>query len=213
MNSKRLPNKAMKIINKKTILERVIINLKLSSKIKNIVVATSKARSDDPIASFCKKKNINIYRGDLKNVYQRYYKYLKANDIKNFIRITGDSPLIDYRIADKAINLFKNGNFDIVTNTYQKTYPEGQSIEIIDSNTFCNAKYKINKQKYKEHITKYFYENKNKYKIKNFKFKKDLSYLNLSVNTLKDLKFIKKIMRGFDLKNSSLEKIIEKKKL
>ena len=56
MNSKRLPNKALKLLCGKTILERVVMNLQLSKKITNIIVATSKSRSDDLIELFCKKK-------------------------------------------------------------------------------------------------------------------------------------------------------------
>ena len=210
MNSKRLPNKALKIIKQKTVLERVILNLSLSKKITGIIVATSKAKSDDPIKSFCIKKKIKFYRGDLKNVYQRYYQYLKKSKIKNFIRITGDSPLIDYRIVEKGINFYKNGNYDLVTNTLQRTYPQGQSVEIINTNTFCNIKNKILTKRYKEHITQYFYDNKKKFKIKNFKIKKDLSRFNLSVNTKKDYEFLKRNINKFNLKKNNLEKIMKK---
>ena len=55
MTSKRLWENSLK--NKgKTILERVIENVKLSRKIKKIIVATSSKNSDKAIVMFCKKK-------------------------------------------------------------------------------------------------------------------------------------------------------------
>ena len=52
----------------------------------------------------------------------------------------------------------------------------------------------------KEHVSPYFYKNKKKYKIINFKLKKNLSKYNLTVDFKKDLilfnKIIKKIKKN-----------------
>lgn len=209
MSSKRLPNKALKLLGGKNILERVILSLQKSKKITNIIVATSKSRSDDPIETFCKQKRIMYYRGALKNVYQRFYQLIKSLEIKSFVRVTGDSPLLDYKILEKGINIFKRGSFDIVTNTLQRTYPQGQSIEVINAKAFCSIKKKIIRNEYKEHITKYFYDNKKMFKIKNFLYKKNISYLNLSINTKKDYKFIKEIVYKLGKDKPNLKKILE----
>ena len=48
-----------------------------------------------------------------------------------FIRISGDSPLINLKIIDRAISLHKkNKNVDIITNVFPRTFPMGQSVEI-----------------------------------------------------------------------------------
>ena len=61
-------------------------------------------------------------------MYNCSQKYKK----KYFIRVSGDSPLIDYKIVDKSIDIFKKKKyFDIITNTFPKTFPQGQSVEII----------------------------------------------------------------------------------
>ena len=51
---------------------------------------------------------------------------------------------------------------------------------------------------YKEHITKFFYDNCKKYKIYNFKNKLNLSKINLSVDTANDLRKIKKISNNLN---------------
>tara|TARA_B100000767_G_scaffold84296_1_gene81080 strand:+ start:372 stop:779 length:408 start_codon:yes stop_codon:yes gene_type:complete len=110
MSSKRLPGKSLLKMKKKFILERVIDNLYLSKKIKKIIVATSNKKSDNQIVNFCKKRNILFTRGSLRNVALRYIKTLKYYPCKFFLRITGDSPLIDYKLIDKIISLSKKKN-------------------------------------------------------------------------------------------------------
>ena len=60
-SSKRMPGKVMKKILNKEILLHVYDNCK-KSKIDNIVILTSKNKSDDPIADLCKDKKIKYFR-------------------------------------------------------------------------------------------------------------------------------------------------------
>lgn len=53
--SKRLKNKVLKKINRRTILENLIIRLKKVKKIKNIIVLTTKKKEDDSIINLLKK--------------------------------------------------------------------------------------------------------------------------------------------------------------
>ena len=185
MSSKRLKGKTLLNMKGKPLLERVLSNLVLSKKIKKIVVATSNKKSDDKIINFCKKKNFLFTRGSLTNVALRYIQTLKIYPCDVFLRITGDSPFINHKIIDKIITLSKRKKFDIYTNTFPRTFPKGQSVEIINTNSFLkNYKY-FNKYQ-KEHLTSYFYQEKKKFIILNFKSAKDISSLNLSVDTKED---------------------------
>jgi spore coat polysaccharide biosynthesis protein SpsF len=185
MSSKRLKGKTLLNMKGKPLLERVLSSLVLSKKIKKIVVATSNKKSDDKIINFCKKKNFLFTRGSLTNVALRYIQTLKIYPCDVFLRITGDSPFINHKIIDKIITLSKRKKFDIYTNTFPRTFPKGQSVEIINTNSFLkNYKY-FNKYQ-KEHLTSYFYQEKKKFIILNFKSAKDISSLNLSVDTKED---------------------------
>ena len=83
---------------------------------------------------------------------------------------------------------FNTGKFDIVTNTFPKTFPKGLTCEIIDLNAFS----KINSKKFKdtdrEHILNYFYRNFKDYKIKNFCSRLDKKFynMNLAIDNKKD---------------------------
>ena len=62
----------------------------------------------------------------------RLHDTAKKNKAKYFVRISGDSPMIDPRLIDKAIGISqKQKGYDIITNTFPRTFPEGQSVEII----------------------------------------------------------------------------------
>ena len=210
LSSKRLPKKVLKKINEKTILGRVINRLKKSKEIKKIIVATSISVDDDNIVNFCKKNKILYYRSNLKNVFLRYYETIKFYNIKNFVRITADSPLIDPKIIDKAIRLFKKKKVDIVTNTLKRSYPKGQSVEIINSDIILKTLNAVSKNKsYKEHVTSYFYANKRKFKIHNFNLKNNISSINLSIDTLSDFNFVKKVIELSDDKYIGLNMLIK----
>ena len=116
--------------------------------------------------------------------------------IKHFIRISGDSPLIDYKIIDYAIETFKNyKNSDLVTNIFPRKYPSGQSVEIIKTK-ILEKNIKNFSLIEKEHVTKYFYSNYKKFKIANFK-KNFYYYKNLPELSIDYKSDLKKIMKYF----------------
>ena len=192
MSSRRLPGKVLLKLNNKTILDHIIFNLKKIKFKKKIIVLTSKNKSDNKIVSHCKKKKILFFRGSLNNVYKRYFDAVKKFKTEMFVRINGDSPLIQTKIIEKAIQIYKKNKYDIVTNCKKRTFPKGQSVEIIRSSVFLkNYKY-IKTKQHKEHIFLYFYSKNNKFKIYNIKANKNNRNINQSIDTFEDYIRLKK---------------------
>ena len=54
------------------------------------------------------------------------------------MRISGDSPLIDPSIILKGVGLYKSGSYDLITNIFPRSYPVGQSVEIIRTDSLGN---------------------------------------------------------------------------
>ncbi len=193
-NSKRFNKKVLFPIKGKLMIDRVILSVKKSKSISQLVVATSKNKSDDKLVAHLKKSKIKYFRGDLNNVAKRLVNAAKNFKYNYFLRISGDSPLIDCKIIDKAVKIFdKNNNFDIITNVFPRTFPKGQSVEIINVNTISNNLNKMNKSQ-KEHVTQYFYKNSSNFSIKNFKSKKKLK-INFAVDEKKDIDNIMKFIK------------------
>jgi len=188
MNSKRLPGKTMKIIKNKPVLFYVLSRLKKSKFLKKIVVLTSTKKTDNIIVKYCEDNNVQVFRGELNNVAKRFVKAIKYFKINSFVRITGDSPNIDPNLVDRLIFKFKKNNYDIVTNCKKKTFPKGQSIEVLNSKVFLKAFKILKRKKYLEHITNFFYDNEKKFKIYSFSNKIFYRKKNLSIDNHYDLK-------------------------
>ena len=176
MSSKRFRGKVLYKINNKPLIWYLINNIKKSKKVTDIIVATSKNKSDDVLTKYLKKINIKFFRGNLNNVMKRLFDLSKKLKKKYFLRISADSPLIDYRIINKAILLAnKKKKFDLITNVFPRSYPSGQSTEIIRSDILRNALNNPKITKYDlEHVTTFFYRNNKKYRIINFSTKKKI---------------------------------------
>ncbi len=190
-SSIRFRNKVLQPIYGVPLIQHVVNRVKKSKKVRDVVVSTSKNKTDDNLIKYLKKSNIRYFRGDLSNVSKRLYKTAKKNKANFFIRINGDSPLIDYKLVNKAIILHKkNKNFDIITNVFPRTFPSGQSVEIIKTSSLKNNLNFFNKNE-SEHVTKFFYKYSNRFLIYNFKYNGKKSFFKQSIDTKKDLEIIK----------------------
>jgi len=196
MDSKRLPGKMMLEVNDKPILAHVIERLQCSKIIDTIIVATSKQDEDGAIADYCAGCGIECFRGDLNNVALRFKDIITYKKFEYFIRICADSPLIDYKIIEQAVGVFKDSNYDVVTNTMERTFPKGQSVEIVKTKVFLKAYENMQDALDFEHVTRYFYQNADMFNIFNIRAAVgDYSHIRLSVDTYEDFIMFKHIIK------------------
>ena len=193
--SKRLKNKVLVDINKKPLIWYVINQVKKAKKIKKIIIAIPKKNSDDGLYQFLKNNNNLVFRGNEKNVADRMMSAAKKYNAKYFVRISGDSPLINPKLIDKLIKERKKYlNYDIITNVFPRSFASGQSVEIIRTKILeKNIRYM--KTTETEHVTTFFYKNYENYKIKNeFNISKKKQIKN-SIDTKYDLKKLRHLIK------------------
>ena len=190
MGSKRLPNKMLIRIDNQPILQHVINRVNKIKYVKKICVATTKLKIDDELAKYCKENNTEVFRGSNINVFDRFQKLCIDNKFSKVLRINGDSPLMDNNLFNKIIKISNNYIYDLFTNIHPRSFPRGQSLEIINSEIIKKFNQNLMTRSEKEHVTRYFYKNNKKYKIINYKAKTDCSSINLSIDTHEDLKKI-----------------------
>lgn len=197
MSSKRLPGKVLMNCIDRPILKWVIDRVSNCSNKIEVVISTSNHKSDDVIEDYCKDIGVDCFRGSLENLVDRFLKTCTSYSKDNFIRVCGDSPLIDSRIIDKAIEIFKINKFDLVTNVFPRSFPKGQSVEIFSVNALKRLiKYEINELE-KEHLSLGIYQRKNLFKIKNFESNlHDYSHIQLSVDTREDFEMVREIIKS-----------------
>ena len=198
--SKRLKNKVLKKINRRTILENLIIRLKKVKKIKNIIVLTTKKKEDESIVNLLKKMNISFFRGSENDLVLRFYDCIKKYNVKNIIRITSDCVLIDPRLIDRFYKFYKSKKYDYVSNTTppeKSNFPDGSDIEIFSSKALIKV-HKMCKNKIdREHLTNYFWKSK-KFKTYTFQNNKNLSNYKYSLDYKEDFTSIKKIFSALN---------------
>ena len=99
------------------------------------------------------------------------------------------------KIINRAIKLHKkNPKYDLITNIFPRSFPHGQSVEIIKTSILENNIKKMNKFEL-EHVTQFFYRNCLEFLIKNFLSTGKNDSIKLAVDTRRDLKNILKIIK------------------
>lgn len=198
MGSQRFPGKVLKEIKGKPLLLYLVERLQRCSSLDEFVIATSDDQSDGPVVEFCGANGIPCFRGSLKNVAKRFRDLIDLFPVDAFVRISGDSPLLDQGLLTQAVDVYCRSSYDIVTNTQKRTFPKGQSIEIINSNIY-RAHYPLFVDAYdREHVTPYFYRNKEKINMLNLESGKDWGSLQLSIDTQKDFRVVEQMIHLMD---------------
>jgi len=193
-SSSRLPGKVLKPILGKPMLLHQIERLSNSQMIDKLVVATSNNISDDAIEKMCTDNNIEIFRGNLENVLDRFYQCAKLYNPDYVVRLTGDCPLSDWQIIDNMIQYYLDEGLD-----YMKTspkFPDGLDAEIMTMSALSEAKKKAVLPSEIEHVTQYINKKNIKFKIEYFDFDKDLSHLRWTVDEPEDFVLVEKIYQA-----------------
>ena len=185
-NSSRLPGKVLKNLSGKPMLQWTLERLNNCKRVRRIFVATSEERTDDPIEDFCLSSGWSCFRGNLNDVADRFAQIVHREKIPAFVRISGDSPLMDPEIVDQAIQLYETSECDLVTNILVRTFPKGQSVEVLKADTFLKILPDFDPSE-QEHVTSYYYKHPEKFRMIGFTGGEDAGKCQLSV--LKHLMF------------------------
>lgn len=196
MGSKRLPGKVLKKIQNKPLIEILMSRIKKSKLPSDIIVLTTKNKSDDVLVSFLESKEIKYFRGDEDDVLDRYYNAYKKFPCDYIVRITGDCPLMDPYLLDKVIKFSLNTESDYCSNIFKESFPDGQDIEVIKNSVLINAWQKAKLRSEREHVTPFIIKNTNirggdLFKANAYESIQDYSKVRMTVDTLTDFNTIK----------------------
>lgn len=133
-----------------------------------LVVATSTHPTDEPIAEWCHRARVDCFRGSLEDVAERALGACDAAGAETFVRISGDSPLIDPSLVDHAIALSRETSCDLVTNVFPRSFPRGQSVEVVRRSALASVYEAGISYAEKEHVTAALYAQPESYSIVNF---------------------------------------------
>jgi spore coat polysaccharide biosynthesis protein SpsF len=208
MSSTRLPGKVLKKVNNETLLEHMLKRVKKSTKIDEIIVATTILESDDRIVDLCSKIGIKTYRGSEENVLSRYYEAAIANHADIIVRLTSDCPLMDPFVIDKCIELYQKDQCDYVSNSLERSYPRGMDVEVFSFKSLETAYLNAKEMLELEHVTPYIYLNSSLFQLKHLTYSSNNSQYRLTVDTEEDLELVSWVINSFGDSNYTLEEIL-----
>jgi len=194
MSSTRLPGKVLLPIIGKPMLQYLLESLAHCQMVSDVIVATSMEKSDDILSDFCEQRQVRFFRGPLDDVSLRFVDIIKAFNLDAFMRIGGDSPLFDYVLADEAATMFRHRSCDLVTNVFPRSFPKGESIEIVRAEMFLKAYPLFDQQDDFEHVTHYFYRNSHMFNIHNFSSGGAFGHIHLAVDHEADFQWTTRLL-------------------
>jgi spore coat polysaccharide biosynthesis protein SpsF len=195
MTSTRLPGKVLKDICGTPILGHVVARLKAAGRVDRIVVATSIDSTDDVIEWWCKENGIEVSRGSLDDVLDRYHSAAIEAGAGTIVRITADCPLIDPQIVDSVIELLLNGHHDYTS--LGGDFPDGLDCEAFTLATLKRAHAEATLASEHEHVTPYIYKNPDRFDIATVILDGGNAEHRWTVDDEKDLLLVTKIFEGF----------------
>ena len=213
MSSTRLPGKVLREINGKPMLIYMLERVAAAKKLDKVVLATTIDPSDDPIVELCAEHKILCYRGSLEDVLDRYYQAAKEVGADTVVRLTADCPLIDPKMIDCMIDIYKDGQYDYVANTTPPkwTVPEGMDVEIFSFENLERIWRETTEASDREHVTFYMWQNPQIFSVFRYDLDRDLSKYRLTVDYPEDLKLVNAIVSELHSKSPlfSMEEIVE----
>jgi spore coat polysaccharide biosynthesis protein SpsF len=175
MSSTRLPGKVLQPLAGRPVLSYLLERLARARTPDETIVATSDEPEDDPIARLAGELGVHVHRGPLLDVAGRFG-----------------------QVAER-FELFRAGDWELVTNVFPRSFPVGQSVEVLargalervlaDTAGDADAR---------EHVTRHIYFNPAGFRIQNFRHERDESAVRLAVDSREDLLRIERIVTAMD---------------
>lgn len=195
MGSSRLPGKVLTDIGGVPALTRLIRRLRNSHCLDDIVLATTTSSKDDELVDWAKTNNVEVFRGSEEDVLARVVgaHQMMRSDI--VVEVTGDCPLLDSTVIDLGIETFFANDCDVVTNARVPSYPQGADVQVFQLKKLTDVADSVWDPAVREHVSLYFYENPDKYKIIHLVAPQmwKAENLRLQLDYPEDLDFIRKV--------------------
>jgi spore coat polysaccharide biosynthesis protein SpsF (cytidylyltransferase family) len=199
IGSTRLPEKILKTINGESLLEIHLKRILKSSLITKLKVATTIEPDAEKIVTVCKRLGIEVNKGSINNVLERFYETALPENPDWVVRLTSDCPLIDAVEIDRVIKYAIDNDFDYASNALKPTYPDGIDTEVFKFSALQKAMKEATLTSELEHVTPYIQKNSSfngGHLFTSGCVMNDVDYseLRLTVDTLEDFQVIEKLV-------------------
>lgn len=165
MSSSRFPGKMLAPLLGRPMIAHVLARLTECTPRERVLLVTSDDASDDPLADYVANRlGFEVFRGSLENVVFRFQLALRKYPAEWFVRICGDSPVIDPGLVGWMLARLVPAT-DLMSNVVRRTFPPGQSIEIVRASRFLDIDSAALTPEEREHLTLCYYNRQGDYRI------------------------------------------------
>ena len=163
LSSSRLPEKALKKIGEKNILQWALEAMKKVPA--NCYYLATDRDSESALSETAKKCGYEIYAGSLEDVLDRFCDVINISGADVVVRATADNPYLFYEAASDLLKLWKekNASSQIDYLTY-RGLPHGSGVEILRAASLLEAKITSKDPYDHEHVGPSLYNHQDRYK-------------------------------------------------
>lgn len=210
MSSTRLPGKTLLPIRGKPVIQHIIERAKLMSSADVFVLCTSNEKNDDALERIAQENDIEIFRGSLADVLERFLGATEKFNVDIFAIFSGDNVFCDPELANLGVSQMINNNLDFIT------IPDdlvcGGSAYCISTRALkraCELKTTNNTEYFPIHFTA-----RKEFNVGNLRIDDPIYHntnVRLTLDYPEDLEFLKRVFNEFgtDINNIPLRKIME----
>ena len=206
-SSTRLPGKVLMHLEGQPMIVRQLERVARASSLDAIVVATSEHSSDDDLVQILRNRGIDVQRGPLDDVLQRFVMTLDARSAEVVVRLTADCPLLDPTVIDQVVEAFHAGSSDYLSNTLDPTYPDGMDVEVVTAPVLRKVDELTQDPNEREHVTLGVYRRTDQFVVANFLDPSgaDNSSLRWTVDNADDFAFVETVYRELHSRNPEFD--------
>ena len=199
--SSRLPNKVLKQVLGKPLLQHQIERIQRASTINRVILATSDLAQDDPLEELANSMGIGCFRGSETDVISRVCSALNAFDVTVHAEFQGDNSIPDPAVIDAVVNFYleHSNDYDYVTNALKTTFPPGLEVSVYPSRILFDANERAAASQHREYVGFHINQHPEIYRIKNIEAPAAISRpdLHLEVDTDEDFALVSHIHEHF----------------
>lgn len=194
LRSTRLPNKVLLPAVGKPLLELLLYRLGKVELIDKMIVATGELSYNLPIIDCVQRLGYICENGSELDVLDRHYQVAKKYKTEIIVRITADCPLIDPKIVDQLVDLFRTSSVDYCATA--PSFADGLDVEVFSFSALEKAWTNVKSQDERGKATNYI-RNSGLFKLKFLECPIEMSHCRWTVDEPEDYQVVKQVFEHF----------------
>ncbi|MFD2494292.1 cytidylyltransferase domain-containing protein [Amycolatopsis jiangsuensis] len=189
-SSTRLPGKVLRPLAGRSVLGWVVRAAAAAPGVDEVVVATSDATDDDPVAAEADRCGARVVRGPLDDVVARFGLAASQYPAGAVVRLTADCPLLDPVLIGRLAAVWRaEPSLDYVSTTLVRTLPRGFDAELVRTEVLTEQVETASGPD-REHVTSAIYRQPDRYDCTGVVVSPPADDLRVTLDTAEDWELI-----------------------